>query len=142
MGRQTMKIVLDTNVLIYFLEGIDPQASQVEKILTSIMKAEAQAAISTISIAEVMTGFYLAGDESKAAKTKKLFEDLTLNGFKIVPVTFEIADLAANLRAKRGGKLPDALIVATALNQNANVLYSQDKDLQRFGKDIKISELR
>ncbi|XES78042.1 MAG: type II toxin-antitoxin system VapC family toxin [Candidatus Bathyarchaeia archaeon] len=80
-------------------------------------------------------------NQIKAAKTKKLLEDLTLNGFKIVSVTFEIADLAANLRAKRGGKLPDALIVATAINQKANILYSQDQDLQRFSKDIKISEL-
>ncbi|MCJ7763338.1 PIN domain-containing protein, partial [Candidatus Bathyarchaeota archaeon] len=64
-----------------------------------------------------------------------------LNSFKIVPVTFEIADLAANLRAKRGGRLPDALIVATALNQAVNCVYSQDKDLQRFNKDIKICEL-
>jgi predicted nucleic acid-binding protein len=66
---------------------------------------------------------------------------LTLNSFKIVPVTFEIADLAANLRAKKGGRLPDALIVSTALNQAANIVYSQDKDLQLFNKDIKICEL-
>jgi len=52
-----------------------------------------------------------------------------------------IADLAANLRAKRGGKLPDTLIVATALNQESNCIYSQEKDLQRYIKDIKISEL-
>jgi predicted nucleic acid-binding protein len=58
-----------------------------------------------------------------------------------VPVTFEIADLAASLRAKRGGRLPDALIVATALNQAANFVYSQDIDLQRFNKDIKICQL-
>jgi predicted nucleic acid-binding protein len=80
-------------------------------------------------------------DANKASKVKKLLNDLTLNSFKIVPVTFEIADLAANLRAKRGGRLPDALIVATALNQAANIVYSQDIDLQRFNKDIKICEL-
>ena len=79
--------------------------------------------------------------KQKLTKAKKLLKDLTLNGFKIVPVTFEIADLAANLRAKRGGRLPDALIVATALNQEANCIYSQDKDLQRYNKDIKICEL-
>ena len=92
-------------------------------------------------MAEVLTGFYLAGDNKKAAKAKKLLNDLTLDNFKIVPVTFEIADLAASLRAKRGGKLPDALIVATAVNQSAALVYSQDKDLQRFNKDIRIQEL-
>jgi len=136
-----MKIALDTNVIIYFLEGVEPPASKVEKILDTIIKGKNEGLVSTISIAEVLTGFYIAEDITKANKAKKLLKDLTLNGFKIVPVTFEIADLAANLRAKRGGRLPDALIVATALNQEANCIYSQDKDLQRYIKDIKISEL-
>ena len=136
-----MKIALDTNVLVYFLEGIEPQASKAQKILNTFMKTENEGIISTVTVAEVLTGFYMAGDEKKATKAKKLLKDLTLNSFKIVPVTFEIADLAASLRAKRGGRLPDALIVATALNQAANFVYSQDIDLQRFNKDIKICQL-
>lgn len=136
-----MKIALDTNVLIYFIEGIEPQASKIEKILNAIMKGQDKGIVSTITIAEVLTGFYIVGDTAKAAKLRDLLGDWALNGFKIVPVTFEIADLAANLRAKRGGRLPDALIVATALNQEADIFYSQDRDLQRFNKDIKICEL-
>jgi predicted nucleic acid-binding protein len=141
MGMPAMKIGLDTNILIYFLEGIEPQASKAQKILNTFMKTENEGIISTVTVAEVLTGFYMAGDEKKATKAKKLLKDLTLNSFKIVPVTFEIADLAASLRAKRGGRLPDALIVATALNQAANFVYSQDIDLQRFNKDIKICQL-
>jgi predicted nucleic acid-binding protein len=136
-----LKIALDTNILIYFLEGIDPYASKVENILKSFMKRENEGIISTINIAEVLTGFYATKDEKKITKIKRLLNDLTLNGFKIVPVTFEIADLAASLRAKRGGKLPDALIAATAINQAANLIYSQDEDLQRFNKDIKVCGL-
>lgn len=141
MGRQKMKIALDTNVIIYFLEGVEPQASKVEKILDTMIRGKDEGLVSTITIAEVLTGFYIARDILQADKAKKLLKDLTLNSFKIVPVTFEIADLAANLRAKRGGRLPDALIVATALNQKANCIYSQDKDLQRYSEDIQISEL-
>jgi predicted nucleic acid-binding protein len=141
MGLPEMQIVLDTNILIYFLEGIEPEASRAEKILKAFMKTEDEGFISTVTVAEILTGFYMAGDSKKTAKAKKLLNDLTLNSFEIVPVTFEIADLAANLRAKRGGRLPDALIVATALNQSSDVIYSQDKDLQRFNKDVKICEL-
>jgi predicted nucleic acid-binding protein len=141
MGMLKMKITLDTNILIYFLEGIEPQASKVEKLLFSFMKTKDNGIISTVSVAEILTGFYTAGDTQKAVKVKKLLNDLTLNCIKIVPVTYEIADLAANLRAKRGGKLPDALIVATAINQASDIVYSQDKDLQRLNKDIRISEL-
>ncbi len=135
-----MKLALDTNVLIYFFENIEPQASKTEKILSSIMKGQNEGIISTVTIAEVLTGFYIE-DSRKAVKAKKLLNDLTLNSFRIVPVSFEIADLAADLRAKRGGRLPDALIVSTAINQGASVVYSQDKDLQRYNKDIQVREL-
>jgi predicted nucleic acid-binding protein len=83
----------------------------------------------------------LTSDVAKATKAKSLLNDWTLNGCKIVSITFEIADLAANLRANRGGRLPDTLIVATALNQAADVVYSQNKDLKRYIKEIKICEL-
>jgi hypothetical protein len=33
------------------------------------------------------------------------------------------------------------LIIATALNQAVDRVYSQDKDLQRFNKDLRICEL-
>ena len=141
MGRNTMKICLDTNILIYFLENMEPQASKVEKILGRFMRGEDDAVVSAVTVAEVLTGVYKSEDETKPVKVKKLLDDLTLNSFKIVPVTFEIADLAASIRAKRGGSLPDALIVATALNQKADCLYSEDEDLQRFNHEIKISRL-
>jgi len=136
-----LKIALDTNIFICFLEGTKPYASKVENLLNSFMKRENEGMISTINVAEVLTGFYVAGDEKKATKTKRLLKDLTINGFEIVPVTFEIADLAASLRAKRGGKLPDALIVATAIDRAANFIYSQDEDLHRFNEDIRVSKL-
>jgi predicted nucleic acid-binding protein len=141
MGMPAMKIALDTNVLIYFLEGIDPQASKVERVLNTFMKTENEGLISTISVAEILTGFYMAGEQKKAVKAKKLLTDLALDSFKIIPVTFEIADLAASLRAKRGGRLPDALIIGTAIKQGADVLYTEDKDLQRFNKDVRICSL-
>jgi len=136
-----MKIALDTNILIYFLEGIEPQASKVEQILNRFTKSEDEGIISTITVAEVLTGFYLIDNTNKGLKVKKLLEDLTLNKVKIVPVTFEIADLAANLKAKRGGQLPDALIVATAVNQKAECIYSEDQDMQRF-QEIKVFNLK
>ncbi len=142
MGKKKPpKIAFDTNILIYFLEGIEPYATKIEALLNSFMRGEKQGIISTINMAEVLTGFYAAKDERGATKTKSLFEDLTRNNFKIVPVTFKIADSAASLKAKRGGKLPDALIVATAINESAEALYSNDKDIQRFSQDIKIKEL-
>lgn len=137
-----LRIMLDTNILIYLLEDIEPYAGKVESLLESFMRRENNGLISTINIAEVLTGFYLAGEDEKAAEAKSLLKDLTINGFEIAPVTFEIADLAARLRAKKGGKLPDAIIVATAIDHRADVIYSQDEDLARFSEEVKISKIR
>ena len=133
-----MRIALDTNVLIYFLEGIEPYASEVEGLLNSFVKGKNEGIISTISVAEVLTGFYRAGDEKGVAETKALLEDLTKDGLKIVPVTPEIADLAARLKAKRGGRLPATIVVATAIARDAELIYSEDEDLQRFNEDIRV----
>ena len=136
-----MTVALDTNILIYLLEGIEPYATKVESILNSFMKEEKQGIISTINVAEILTGFYTTKDEEKATETKNLLQDLTQGNFKIVPVTFKIADLAAKLRAEKGGRLPDAIIAATAIDQKADILYSQDKDLQRYSQYINVSKL-
>lgn len=136
-----MKIALDTNILIYFLEGIEPHADKVENLLNSFMRRENHGVISTINIAEVLTGLYVTKNEKRATKAKTLLQDLTYNSFEIVPVTFKIADTAASLRAKRGGKLPAALIAATAIDQAANFIYSQDEDIRRFGEDIKVLKM-
>jgi len=132
---------VDTNVLIYFLEGIEPYASKVENLLDSFMKRENDGVISPISIAEILVGYYAANDEETANKVKSLLQDLTKNGFEITSVTFQIADIAAEQKAKRGGRLPDAIITATAVDRGANLIYSQDEDLQRFSQDIKVSRL-
>ena len=132
---------LDTNILIYLLENIEPYASKVEELLYSFMRRESKGVISTINVAEILTGFYLSGDEDGAETTKSLLKDLTKNGFEIAPVTMEIVDVAARLRAERGGKLPDALIVATSINQEAKCIYSQNEDLRRYSEDITIMKL-
>jgi len=136
-----LKVALDTNIFIFFLEGVEPYASKVESILNSFARGVNEGVISTISIAEVLTGFYAAGYPEKATKTKEFLRDLTLTGVETVQVTLEIADIAAKLRARRGGRLPEALIVASAIDRGADLIYSQDEDLQRFSKDIKISKM-
>jgi len=135
------KIALDSNVLIYFLEDMEPYADKVEELLNSFMKRKKTGIISTVSIAEILTGFYASEDEERSLNAKKFLEDLTHGSFEIAHLTFEIADLAAQLRAKRGGRLPDALIVATAIKEGAQAIYSQDEDLMRFNKDLRVVKL-
>ena len=136
-----MRIALDSNILIYFLEDVKPLANHVERILETFMQGKNQGIISTITVSELLGGFYTSGNQKSTEEAKKFLRDLSLGSLDIAPVTFGIADLAAKLRARRGGRLPDALIVATAIEKNAEIVYSQDEDLKRFGRDIKVGKL-
>ena len=58
-----------------------------------------------------------------------LFE---MEGITLLEVNNDIAQKAAELRAKYGMKTPDALHVATALNVGASVFPTNDFQLQRI----------
>jgi predicted nucleic acid-binding protein len=139
-GSTVMKVALDTNFLIDFIEGVQPQADKVEALIESFVTTENEGIISTINVAEVLSGFYVTDRIKEGDRVKQLLNDLTIASFRIVPVTFEIADLAARLRSKIGGELPDALIAATAISEGCSILYSRDKHFRRFQKDIKVCE--
>ena len=137
MGR----VALDTNVLIAYLEDVEPLATAVEELLDSFMRRENRGIISTVTVAEILVGFYQAGDAAGAEGAVRRLRDLTRDGFEIADVTFEIAETAARLRAEKGGPLPDALIAATAMSRGAEVLYSQDEGMRRYGDGVEISSL-
>lgn len=69
-----MKICLDTNIIIYYVENIEPQTGKVEKILHSFMRGEDEGVISAITVAEVLTGIYKSEDASNPDKAKKTAE--------------------------------------------------------------------
>ncbi len=136
-----MRIALDSNILIYFLEDVKPLANHVERILETFMQGKNQGIISTITVSELLGGFYASGNQERTEEAKRFLRDLNLGSLDIAPVTFSIADLAAKLRARRGGRLPDAVIIATAMEKNAEIFYTQDEELNRFGRDIKVAKL-
>jgi len=67
-----LKIVLDTDDFICFLEGMEPYAMKVQVLLNSLMRRENDGVVSTASIAEVLTGLYTAKDEEEGEEDEKL----------------------------------------------------------------------
>jgi hypothetical protein len=54
-----------------------------------------------------------------------------LDACQLVPVNAMVADEAARIRRETGLKLPDALIAATAVLQNAALVTANAKDFRR-----------
>ena len=89
-------------------------------------KGQLQLAVSTVTIAEVLTGPLQAGEEALARRYRRVLE-----GWVVVDFNADIAESAARMRATYGLELPDAIQVASAIAINADALVTHDRDFGR-----------
>jgi predicted nucleic acid-binding protein len=124
MGR--MKYLYDTNVFIYYLADeprVDSFFSETFLNLHDIL-------VSPIVRIELLSFSGLSEHE------KQSIEDL-LSQFNSVPFSREIEDQTIQLKRRHKIKLPDAIIAATALNQDALLVTRNMSDFQGIA-EIKI----
>ncbi len=116
-----MKLLLDSVIVIDHLNGIEPA--------TRYLSAHgADCAVSVITRAEVLAGF---GDPNVALARELL--DL----FPTLPITLDIADLAARLRCSERWKLPDAFQAALAMHHGLALVTRNTRDF-RSGSDLEV----
>jgi predicted nucleic acid-binding protein len=119
-------LLVDSAPIIYFLEG-HPKFSPIFKPFFIAHDAGSiQFAVTTISLAEVLTGPLQAGDEALAERYRAILES-----WQIVELSADIAANAARLRASLRLKLADAVQVASAISINADALVTHDRDFSR-----------
>lgn len=119
-------VLMDSAPIVYFLEK-HPKFSPIFRPLFRAHAAgRVQFAVTTISIAEVLTGPLQAGDEALAERYRAVLES-----WQVVALNSDIAENAARLRASLRLKLPDAVQVASALAINADALVTHDRDFAR-----------
>lgn len=106
-----MKAVFDTNILIDYLNGEQQALNEIESFKTPL--------ISIITYMEVMVG----ADSGNEAIIEKF-----LKSFQIEKLTKEIADEAIKVRKKLKMKLPDSIIMATAIVNDAMLVTRNTKD--------------
>ena len=109
----TNKVLLDSNIVIYL--------SQRKLSINEVIDDDKQYAISLITYMEILSYNFTNKDEEEFIKQ-------LLSFFTIIDINQEIAEKVITLKKQRKIKLPDAIIVATALYENA-VLYTNDKQL-------------
>ena len=120
---QGATVVVDSAPLIYVLAEHPQFSTQFVGLFEAAEAGELQIAISTITLAEVLTGPYKAGQTMLA----KRYERALLH-YNVIPVSAAIAVLAAQLRSRYRLKLPDAMQLATALDVGANAFVTHDVD--------------
>lgn len=132
-----IRISLDTNVILNVINKEELFFDSSRQLLDKISDGELEGVISTVVLSEVLTGFYMNND----IKSSKIFKESLIESrtFIIMPVDTEIADLAAKIRSKDKIKLPDAIILATAILSKSTYLVSSDSDIiYRINYGIKV----
>lgn len=116
-------LLIDSAPIIYILEGHATLAARFAPLFQRHADGELSLAVTTVSIAEVLTGPLRAGEEALAKRYRAV-----MDAWQVVDFSVDIAESAARLRGKYGLKLPDAIQLASALAINADALVTHDRD--------------
>lgn len=106
-----IKFLLDTNIII----GLLNRNADVLNLLTFKQATVAQCAFSAVTRMELLSYHGLSHDD------KQTIEKL-LYRMQYLPITSVIEDRTIDFRYKNKGKLPDAIIAATALHHQLELL--------------------
>lgn len=121
--RDGALVLVDTAPIIYTLEDHRRFAARFKPLFRRHEAGEIALAVTTVTIAEVLTGPMKAGEEALARRYRAALE-----AWMVVDFTSDIAESAARLRGRYGLKLPDAIQLASALAINADALVTHDRD--------------
>lgn len=123
-----MAVALDSDAVVGFLDRSDALHEAADAAIRKLA-AKQPILVSVITYAEVITGARLGHHDEE--RVSGFFAEVVS---RIVPVSIEIADRAAELRSRaKALKMPDALIVASAEADPAvETLLSGDRELAKL----------
>jgi predicted nucleic acid-binding protein len=124
--RDGALVLVDSAPVIYTLESRRTLAARFEQLFRRHESGELVLAVTTVTLAEVLTGPLKNGEEALARRYRSALET-----WLVVDFTADIAESAARLRGQYGLKLPDAIQLASALAINADALVTHDRDFSR-----------
>jgi predicted nucleic acid-binding protein len=119
-------VVVDTAPFIYILENHAQFAPLFIGLFEAAAALDLHIALSTVTLAEVLTGPYKSGHTALAKRYEQ-----ALSAYTLVSVSPAIATLAAQLRAQYRLRLPDAIQLATAVDVGAAAFVTHDRDFSQ-----------
>lgn len=121
---------LDTAPLIYFIEKNSLYYSRVQPFFSLVAQRHFQVVTSVITVVEVLVYPLRMGNLELAQQYRDILSNQA--ELSVLPVTETIAEQAAQLRATYNLRTPDAIQLATALNQKAFFFLTNDNRLPQL----------
>jgi predicted nucleic acid-binding protein len=124
---QQALLLVDSPPIIYILENHPQFAPRFRPLFEAHAAGRVRFAVTTLTVAEALTGPLRVGDEALAQRYRAILES-----WRPVALGVDIAESAARLRASLHLRLPDAVQAASALAINAAALVTRDRDFSRL----------
>ncbi len=122
-------IVLDTSVLISYLEGDDVFGPMAARLLDDLVVGGSYpAVVSAVTVTECLVRPFRVGPAAVATAGTFLRHFPNL---RVRPIDIAVATEAARVRALTGLRTPDALVIATALADGITTVVTSDGGWQR-----------
>lgn len=121
------RIAFDTNILIYLFEKHQVYGSEVKEVFELIEKGVCFGITSTLLLAEVLT--LPLKEEAYDLYNKYMAFFNIFPNLLIKDVTQSISIGAAKLRVRHNLKTPDAVFIATAIEEGAEAFITNDSRL-------------
>jgi predicted nucleic acid-binding protein len=118
------RVYFDANIIIYLVEGFVPYLDQLRALSTALNTGEIIAFTSELSLAEVLVK-PLKDQLPAIQQAYKVFLTPT-PALNLTAINPTILEEAARLRATTKLKLPDAIHLATALQQRCDTFLTND----------------
>jgi predicted nucleic acid-binding protein len=123
-----LNISVDTNLFIE-VKNKETHYQSSKQILDMIDSGELTCVLSTVVIAEMCVGYHLMGELKE--KDDFIAHVTASQNYSVIDLSARLADQAARVKSATSLKLPDAIIVATAVGQRAECLISDDDSLKK-----------
>lgn len=126
--RDIQYLTFDTAPLIYFVERHPVYFDRMLFIMRYIDSKRISGVASTVALTAVLVQPLRIGDSVLAQRYEAVLTHS--DSFRLEPVTAQIAEIAASLRARYNLRTPDALHVATALDSGCDAFLTNDEGIK------------
>jgi len=119
---------VDTMVFVYHFEAHPQFGPPATRLLQVAETGRCRLVASVLALMEVLVVPRRAGRDDLCARYRDFFNHFP--NLAVVPFDADIAELAADLRAKHALRTPDAIHVATAIRSGASAFVTNDARLR------------
>lgn len=126
------RLGLDTAPIIYFTEANPRYTTRVDGVFRHLSMHSIVGITSIVMLGEVLVHPIASGNTRLVDQYRNLL--LGNSGVVSVPVDPIVAERAAELRARYRLRMPDALQVATAIEQRCDAFLTNDRGLGRVAE--------